>query len=68
MIFWASNVGSVSTHSRPKAAAIDFVGRYCFNWCFNTQPPEGGCRPLVEHLEQSRVSTHSRPKAAAING
>ena len=34
----------VSTHSRPKAAAVCqrfFIGEAT---CFNTQPPEGGCR------------------------
>ena len=35
--------------------------------CFNTQPPEGGCR-LIVALDTSYflVSTHSRPKAAAF--
>ena len=32
--------------------------------CFNTQPPEGGCRRLVRPLIKHQVSTHSRPKAA----
>ena len=58
---------SVSTHSRPKAAAIYFYLSVIITVCFNTQPPEGGClrvaRPM---LEECTVSTHSRPKAAAI--
>ena len=34
---------SVSTHSRPKAAA-PCAGRFRqISWRFNTQPPEGGC-------------------------
>ena len=56
----------VSTHSRPKAAAI---GAICFFWfikCFNTQPPEGGCLLRVfDAIQKLPVSTHSRPKAAA---
>ena len=33
----------VSTHSRPKAAAIDGLKDISYLLCFNTQPPEGGC-------------------------
>ena len=33
--------------------------------CFNTQPPEGGCRALLQGAVDLAVSTHSRPKAAA---
>ena len=33
---------------------------------FNTQPPEGGCRNLLQCPHSERVSTHSRPKAAAL--
>ena len=55
----------VSTHSRPKAAGyLNDVGLFG-DYCFNTQPPEGGwlainptCGTIV------KVSTHSRPKAA----
>ena len=36
--------------------------------CFNTQPPEGGCRRLLGVSEVTKVSTHSRPKAAARPG
>ena len=37
-------VVSVSTHSRPKAAATSFPVTQIFEpFCFNTQPPEGGC-------------------------
>ena len=31
---------------------------------FNTQPPEGGCRPLQSRQKREQVSTHSRLKAA----
>ena len=34
--------GSVSTHSRPKAAGVARVYCFSFSICFNTQPPEGG--------------------------
>mgnify|MGYP003082804750 CR=1 FL=1 len=54
---------SVSTHSRPKAAAPITMSRN-FPYCFNTQPPEGGCRRLKTKMSGNLVSTHSRPKAA----
>ena len=58
----------VSTHSRPKAAGyLNDVGLFG-DYCFNTQPPEGGwlainptCGTIV------KVSTHSRPKAAGFS-
>ena len=55
----------VSTHSRPKAAAS--VGERVLSacYCFNTQPPEGGCPAGSRRSNPPRVSTHSRPKAAA---
>ena len=37
----------VSTHSRPKAAAKIQKLVLTTSKCFNTQPPEGGCLPLV---------------------
>ena len=33
--------------------------------CFNTQPPEGGCKKNYVMRVWDMVSTHSRPKAAA---
>ena len=33
----------VSTHSHPKVAAIVGDRRFERPYCFNTQPPEGGC-------------------------
>ena len=57
----------VSTHSRPKAAAIGLQQPKASKPSFNTQPPEGGC--AVGHilgLKMPEVSTHSRPKAAAL--
>ena len=56
----------VSTHSRPKAAAIFGIVTYKGELCFNTQPPEGGCEPNGLPLNFDVVSTHSRPKAAAF--
>ena len=53
----------VSTHSRPKAAAMQ--ARDCrSSGGFNTQPPEGGCISKILYLINFNVSTHSRPKAA----
>ena len=34
----------VSTHSRPKAAAFVPLRSLYPSLCFNTQPPEGGCK------------------------
>ena len=38
---------TVSTHSRPKAAAARASGGYVGGGSFNTQPPEGGCEHLA---------------------
>ena len=56
-------IKSVSTHSRPKAAAYGSrLWAYAVN-CFNTQPPEGGClrfsalgirRQLFQHTAARR--------------
>ena len=55
----------VSTHSHPKVAAHE-VYVVCDNvFCFNTQPPEGGCRMSLGFCWQPEVSTHSHPKVAA---
>ena len=55
----------VSTHSRPKAAAWRALSHQRNLRCFNTQPPEGGCKGAKKHRCRVEVSTHSRPKAAA---
>ena len=39
-----SLTSEVSTHSRPKAAAAACLCRIAMGDCFNTQPPEGGCK------------------------
>ena len=56
---------TVSTHSRPKAAAPIHTHSYYGNNSFNSQPPEGGCVNIKAAMPRFRVSTHSRPKAAA---
>ena len=53
----------VSTHSRPKAAVVNHMINLLI-LCFNTQPPEGGCRWQGGGKQVVHVSTHSRPKAA----
>ena len=56
----------VSTHSRPKVAACGQLIMATKAWCFNTQPPEGGCDLVVSRYDLTeQVSTHSRPKVAA---
>ena len=54
---------TVSIHSRPKAAGEKFISRI-LECCFNTQPPEGGCRRIYLFARPTMVSIHSRPKAA----
>ena len=55
----------VSTHSRPKAAGPSSGTCLYTRWCFNTQPPEGGCvQTSKTRRMRDGVSTHSRPKAA----
>ena len=58
---------TVSTHSRPKAAAADVCLPIPPFSGFNTQPPEGGCSIKADINNAVGVSTHSRPKAAAAN-
>ena len=55
---------NVSTHSRPKAAGFFGCISHLFNFCFNSQPPEGGWTAGVSNDIKQLVSTHSRPKAA----
>ena len=56
----------VSTHSRPKAAALCLCNLSIIIVGFNTQPPEGGCGLKTPDIQlDDLVSTHSRPKAAA---
>ena len=40
------------------------IWRFCDGYCFNTQPPEGGCQQRRRPSSPCRVSTLSRPKAA----
>ena len=61
-----SDYDIVSTHSRPKAAAAASALIWIPLRCFNTQPPEGGCRWILTARRVFLVSTHSRPKAAAF--
>ena len=39
----------VSTHSRPKAAGFIVQVQLRYHSRFNTQPPEGGWMPAVQH-------------------
>ena len=57
--------GDVSTHSRTKAAALDWDLPKTATVGFNTQPHEGGCQRAMRQTAQVTVSTHSRTKAAA---
>ena len=56
----------VSTHSRLKAAGRCYSGSIGSDYCFNTQPPEGGWLLITQHPRLIDVSTHSRLKAAGI--
>ena len=50
----------VSTHSRPKAAALCCFLRSGRQYCFNTQPPEGGCE-RINRQQQARESFNTQP-------
>ena len=54
-----SSAASVSTHSRPKAAASFFGGQRRRRWRFNTQPPEGGCRIRRAYFRSGTVFQHT---------
>ena len=55
----------VSTHSHPKVAAFRQRKYWIMLFCFNTQPPEGGCTQEGTSYFLLDVSTHSHPKVAA---
>ena len=46
----AHTASLVSTHSRPKAAALFYKLLFLVTFCFNTQPPEGGCNHCANPL------------------
>ena len=58
-------LSTVSTHSHPKVAASDCLTQCQKSFCFNTQPPEGGCMLCEICCMGFVVSTHSHPKVAA---
>ena len=49
----------VSTHSRPKAAARKHPCAKRKRGCFNTQPPEGGCRVRMMWAEGEGLFQHT---------
>ena len=58
----------VSTHSRPKAAALDVVNVISNLLGVSTHSrPKAAAEILFEFKTHGDVSTHSRPKAAAVN-
>ena len=49
---------AVSTHSRLKAAANELDEKLIPDYCFNTQPPEGGCaRSCTENFVRHSFNT-----------
>ena len=58
--------GLVSTHSRPKAAAIDVPSGGLAREVSTHSRPKAAALGLIDELLTKLVSTHSRPKAAAI--
>ena len=44
-----NEIKTVSTHSRPKAAARKCMILHMLRLSFNTQPPEGGCNSAGKH-------------------
>ena len=47
----------VSTHSHPKVAALCIPHFEIFCFCFNTQPPEGGCSLHKKARKISKLNT-----------
>ena len=63
-----SDLPTVSTRSRPKAAGAASSAMAAFSKGFNTQPPEGGWLINISYFKLLRyVSTRSRPKAAGYS-
>ena len=58
----------VSTHSRPKAAALALDGLGCPREVSTHSRPKAAALAQVRTGHRKRVSTHSRPKAAASAG
>ena len=59
--FWIVQYNfAVSTHSRLKAAGKTKTKKLNYPNCFNTQPPEGGWRPLRVRLRDS-LSFNTQP-------
>ena len=56
---------AVSTHSRPKAAAINASGNKATEIVSTHSRPKAAARALPVEEQGNYVSTHSRPKAAA---
>ena len=52
-------VREVSTHSHPKVAAAVRVGYIVYFTCFNTQPPEGGCRNWARKFTTTSAFQHT---------
>ena len=63
-----SSALKVSTHSRPKAAALARIQRQKPCRCFNTQPPEGGCPCLsTTHLRNLSFNTQPPEGGCVLN-
>ena len=59
----------VSTHSRPKAAAVQYCNGKGFSIVStHSRPKAAADADTVEETDKANVSTHSRPKAAAVDG
>ena len=56
-----SAIYEVSTHSRPKAAAFQLQAIFCRTFCFNTQPPEGGCLYFLHAKTNTQYSFNTQP-------
>ena len=58
----------VSTHSRPKAAAVTIFSFFSLVQCFNTQPPEGGCSRCLFGWFSLVVFQHTAARRRLPNG
>ena len=60
------NPNEVSTHSHPKVAASRSALSIGLQTCFNTQPPEGGCKHLKTTTLQLQCFNTQPPEGGCM--
>ena len=65
LVPWTSPLPNLFQYTAARRRLLLAVSTRSALFCFNTQPPEGGCNRRYCRLDKKLVSIHSRPKAAA---